>query len=79
MPLVVRVEDSHSWEEALAEALCWPLGIDGTYGWHEELPSAESLCHPVEEWGGAGSPSARCLARRLHPRAASAGTTQLLP
>ena len=50
MPLVVQVEDGQSREEALAEALCWSLGVDGTYGWHEELPSAESLRHPVENW-----------------------------
>jgi hypothetical protein len=50
MPLVVQVEDSQSREEALAEALCWSLGVDGTYGWHVELPSAESLRSPVEDW-----------------------------
>jgi hypothetical protein len=50
MPLVVQVEDGQSREEALAEALCWSLGVDGTFGWHEELPSAESLRRPVEDW-----------------------------
>ena len=49
-PLVVQVEDGQSWEEALAEALCWSLGVDDTFGWHEELPSAESLRHPVGNW-----------------------------
>jgi len=50
MPVVVQVEDGQSREEALAEALCWFLGGDGTFGWHEELPSAESLRRPVEDW-----------------------------
>jgi hypothetical protein len=50
MSLVVRVEDGQSREDALAEAFCWSLGVDGTFGWHEELPSAESLRRPVEEW-----------------------------
>jgi hypothetical protein len=34
MPLVVQVEDRQSREETLAEALCWSLGVDGTFGWH---------------------------------------------
>lgn len=47
---MVQVEEGQSREEALAEALCWSLGVDGTFGWQEELPSAESLRHPVENW-----------------------------
>jgi hypothetical protein len=50
MHLEIQVEDGQSREDALAEALCWSLGVDGTYGWHEELPSAESLRRPVENW-----------------------------
>jgi hypothetical protein len=44
------VEEGQSREEALAEAFCWSLGVDGTYGWHEELLNAESLRRPVEDW-----------------------------
>ena len=47
---MVQVEDSQSREEALVEALCWSLGVDGTFGWRAELPSAESLRRPVESW-----------------------------
>jgi hypothetical protein len=43
---VAQVEDDQSREEAL----CWSLGVDGTFGWHMELPSAESLRCPVEDW-----------------------------
>jgi hypothetical protein len=50
MPAVVQAEEGQSREEALVEAFCWSLGVDGTFGWHEELPSAESLRHPVEDW-----------------------------
>jgi hypothetical protein len=52
MPVVVQVEDGQSREETLAEALCWSLGVDGTFGWHQELLSVESLRHPVENWVG---------------------------
>jgi len=52
MPLEIQVEDGRFREETLAEALCWSLGVDGTYGWHDELPSAESLRRPVEDWVG---------------------------
>jgi hypothetical protein len=37
---VVQVEDGQSREEVLAKAFYWSLGVDGTLGWHEELPSA---------------------------------------
>jgi hypothetical protein len=50
MPLVVQVEEGQSREAALAEALCWSLGVDGTFGWQAALPSAESLRRPVENW-----------------------------
>lgn len=36
--------------EASADAFCWSLGIDGSFGWNEELPRAESLWRPVEDW-----------------------------
>jgi hypothetical protein len=52
MPVVVQVEDGQSRKETLAETLCWSLGVDGTFGWHQELPSVESLRHPVENWVG---------------------------
>jgi len=44
------VETMEFLAEVLADAFCWPLGIDGTFRWHEELPSAESLRRPVENW-----------------------------
>ncbi|NIV31612.1 MAG: hypothetical protein GWN58_19635 [Anaerolineae bacterium] len=50
MPLEFQVEDGRSREEVLAETLAWSLGVDGSYGWHKELPSAESLRTPVENW-----------------------------
>ena len=43
---MVQVEDGQLREETL----CWSLGVDRTFGWHEELPSAESLRRPVEDW-----------------------------
>ena len=62
---MVQVEDGQSREEAL----CWSLGVDGTYGWHVELPSAESLRHPVENWVARGlflsiENRATCLPKR---------------
>ena len=36
--------------EVLADAFCRSLDVDGTFEWHEEMPSAESLRRPVEDW-----------------------------
>ncbi|NIV37852.1 MAG: hypothetical protein GWN58_53105, partial [Anaerolineae bacterium] len=37
-------------QEALAKAFCWSLGVDGTFGWQEALPSADSLRPRAERW-----------------------------
>jgi hypothetical protein len=30
------MEEGQSREEALSEAFCWLLGVDGTFGWQQE-------------------------------------------
>jgi hypothetical protein len=39
----VKTDPGQVPQEALYEALCWYLGVDGNYGWQEVLPSSDSL------------------------------------
>jgi hypothetical protein len=46
----VKTEPGQTPQEALYEAICWYLGVDGTYGWQPSLPSADSLRPWAEQW-----------------------------
>ena len=46
----VKTDPDQVPQEALYEALCWYLGVDGTYGWQEVLPSSDSLRPRAERW-----------------------------
>jgi hypothetical protein len=46
----VKTEPGQTPQEALFEAFCWYLGVDGTYGWQERLPRVEALRPRAEQW-----------------------------
>jgi hypothetical protein len=46
----VKAEPGQTPQKALYEAICWYLGVDGTYGWQEALPSADSPRPRAERW-----------------------------
>jgi hypothetical protein len=55
----VKTEPGQTPQEALFEALCWYLGVDGTCGWQEQLPSVEAPRPRAEQW------VKKCWARRI--------------
>jgi len=50
MGIRVRREDGQDPSDALAEALCWAVGVDATREWVAPLPSAAGMRAAVEQW-----------------------------